>query len=199
MLVKPTKPQMNKTRPLSWSAISSFEYDPEQWYRKYVLNEAQPSNPAMEFGKVIGEKLATDPTFLPEVPRYKHFEKKLEGKIGDIYLLGYLDSFCPDEKHILEYKTSGNKKKWSKKSVMQHGQLDFYYLLIWLNYQIPPENIKCHLVYIPVEEGNDFNMKISSQPIQIFEAKKTTMDILKFGAYIKEVYNRMIRYAEEHD
>lgn len=199
MLTKPAKPQMNKTRPLSWSAISSFEYDPEQWYRKYVLNEVQPSNPAMEFGKVIGEKLATDPSFLPIVPRYKHFEKKLEGKIGEILLLGYLDSFDPDGKHILEYKTSSNAKKWTKKSVMEHGQLDFYYLLCWLNYQIPPENIKCHLVYIPVEEGNDFAMKLSTRPCQVFEVKKTVQDILKFGAYIKKVYNEMIRYAEEHE
>ncbi len=196
--LKPIKPTMNPARALSWSAISSFEYDPEQWYRKYVLNEATPSNPAMEFGNVVGERLRTDPTFLPTVPRYKQFEKKLEGKIGNILLVGYLDTFCPDTKYFHEYKTSSNAKRWTKKTAQEHGQMLFYRLLIWLNYEIPPENIKASLHYIPVEEGADFAMRVSKTPPQSFETSHTTMDILKFGAYIKDVYKRMLQYAEDH-
>lgn len=192
-----TKPQFNKTRPLSWSAISSFQYDPEQWYKKYVLNEPQQSNPAMEFGKVVGEKLASDSAFLPEVPRYKHMEKKFEGKIGDIQLIGFLDSYCPDTKSILEFKTSSNSKRWSQKKAEIHQQIDFYCLLVWLNHGVLPE--KCHLCYIPVEEGGSFEMKLSDKPVQIFEVKKTAVDVLKFGNYVKDIYKQMQKFAEEHE
>ena len=47
------------SRPLSWSAISSWEYSHEQWYRKYVLNRPDDETEEMIFGKVIGERLAT--------------------------------------------------------------------------------------------------------------------------------------------
>ncbi len=196
------KPKFNvgtKHRPLSWSCISSFEYDKEQWYKKYVLNEVQPSNSAMDFGRAVGERLASDPTYLTDVPRYKHFEKKLEGKIGNIILVGYLDSFDPDTKHFREYKTSGNTKKWNKKSAQEHGQIAFYKLLIWLNYGIHPEKVNGSLHYIPVEESNDFSFKISDAPIQHFETKHTVLDILNFGKYIVKTYGDMVEYVERHE
>lgn len=186
-----------KTRPLSWSCIASWEYNKEQWYRKYVLNEVQQSNQLMDFGKVVGERLASDPTFLPEVPRYKHFEKKLEGKIGDIYIIGYFDSFCPDTKHFREYKTSSNVKKWNKKTAQDHGQMAFYRLLIWLNYMKRPEEVNGSLHYIPVEETNDFSMKLSTSPVQHFETKHSTLDILNFGKYLQQTYKDMVKYVEE--
>ncbi len=188
-----------KIRPLSWSAISSFEYDKEQWYRKYVLNEATPSNPAMEAGKRIGERIASDLSYLPELPRLKQYEKKLEGKIGNIVLIGYLDMFDPETKNFDEIKTSANKKKWSQKSSDTHGQLDMYYLLLWLNYEVQPEKIRSRLHYIPVEETATFEIDIITPiSIQTFEVKKTTKDILKFGAYLQKTYKDMIEYTEEH-
>ncbi len=186
-------------RPLSWSCISSFEYDREGWYKKYILNEVQEPNKEMLFGNVVGGKLASDPSFLPDVPRYKHFEKKLEGRIGNIVILGYLDAFDPDtKKKFHEYKTSSNTKKWTKKSVQEHGQLLFYKLLIWLNYEIPPEEITCHLHYIPVEENGSFEMQLSKESHQSFEAKHTTLDVLNFGRYIVKTYQDMVKYVEAH-
>src|SRR3990167_2225728 len=137
-------------RPLSWSAISSFQYSPGQWYAKYILGHKEPESEAMKFGKKIGEKLSSDASFLPEVLRYKVFEKELGGRIGDIPLVGFLDGFQEKPMAFVEYKTSGNTKKWTSKSVASHGQLDFYFFLLWLNYKVPPEKIKCNLVYIPV-------------------------------------------------
>lgn len=188
-----------KSKPLSWSAISSWEYNKDQWARKYLDNIIDPPNNQMEFGNEIGRRLAEDPTFLPEVKRHKIFEKKLEGKIGDICLIGFFDSFCPDKKHFFEYKTSSNDDKWTQKSCEKHGQLDFYYLLIWLNYGIPPEEIETELFYIPVEEGQDFKMKLSERPIKSFKVKKTTKDILKFGKYIKDTYKQMEAFAEKYE
>lgn len=192
-----TKKHRFEFKPLSWSAMSSFMYDKEQWARKYVDGIIDPPNAQMGFGNVVGQKLASDPTFLPAVPRYAQFEKKLEGKIGEIELIAFLDSFDPETKAFFEYKTSSNKTKWTQKSAEAHGQLDFYFLLLWLNYQIPPEKVRCSLHYIPVHETGDFQMEISKESIKFFEVCKTTKDILKFGAEIKKIYKEMITYADK--
>jgi hypothetical protein len=190
--------QTFKQRALSWSSISSWEYDKEKWAAKYLDGIQDPPSKEMLFGNEVGGKLASDPTFLPDVPRYAQFEKKLEGKIGTINLLGFIDSFCPTGKHVHEYKTSSNVKKWNQKSVDTHGQLDFYLLLIYLNYKLPPESVNVALHYIPVEEGNDFNMKLSNAPIQSFSTKRSTMDIIKFGAKLKKTFDKMCKFAEQY-
>jgi|SRR3990167_3464973 len=190
------KPKFNLLRPLSWSQISSFEWNPEDWYSRYILGEKQAETGPLIFGKKIGERLATDLAFLPEVPRYKHMEKKFIGKIGDIELIGFLDSFCPNTLSILEFKTSSNKNRWNQKKAEEHGQLSFYCLLVWLNHGKLPE--KCHLCYLPCRETGSFDIELTGEPVQIFEVKKTAVDVLKFGNYIKDVRKKMIKYAEEH-
>lgn len=183
-------------RPLSWSSMSSFEYDPEQWYRKYVLNEQQSSNAGMDFGKVIGQQIADNPNFLKTVPRYDTFEKRLESTIDDVRLVGFLDSFHSKLKHFIEYKTSANTTKWTAKSAHEHGQVLFYLFLIWKNYGIPPEKIKVQLVYIPVKENNDFSMALDEkQKIQVFDVKHTTLDVLHFASRIKKTVSAMRAYC----
>jgi len=184
------------SRDLSWSSISSFEYDKEKWYDKYANGIIEPQSAQMEFGNIVGKKLAEDLTFLPEVPRYSVFEKKLKANIGDVNLVGYLDTFCPDTFCFNEYKTSSNDRKWTKKSSKEHGQNKFYNFLIYKNYGIIPEKIKGRLVYIPVEQGQDFQMMLSDKPIQIFEVNYTTTEILKFMMFVKKKYQEMIKYIE---
>ena len=192
-----------KDRPLSWSSIASWEFNKDSWTRKYLYGIVEESNDKMTFGKVIGEKIATDPTYLPDLPRYEKFEHKLEGKISDIPLLGYLDSFDSKTCNFLEYKSSSNEKRWHQKSAEKHGQLDFYFLLIYLNYQKKPEEVSCHLHYIPVQETVDFTTepfttKMEVTPdalIQSFPVKKTMKDILSFAKYLKDTYAAMERHA----
>src|SRR5687768_15465427 len=78
-----------QARPFSWSQLSSFEYDPEQWYRRYWLGEDCRSTAEMEFGKRIGEKLANDPTFLPFIKRHDTSEHPFKVMFGKIPLVGY--------------------------------------------------------------------------------------------------------------
>lgn len=186
-------------RALSWSAIASFEWSKEDWYKKYVLKIKQPSNPAMEFGKVVGERLATDTTFLPEVLRYPVFEKELRGVIGDIPLVGFLDSYDPATHHFYEYKTSANTKKWNQKSAEAHGQILFYMFLIWVNYKIPPEKLSATLFYIPVEESGSFELKLSEAPVQSFKVKHTSVEVLNFGIYVKNVVKEMGEYVKANN
>ena len=186
-----------KTRALSWSQLACWSFSKDDWYARYILNEKQPENEAMKFGKKIGEKLASDASFLPEVLRYKVFEKELKGRIGDIPLVGFLDSFCPKTKNFYEYKTSFNKKKWTVKSAQEHGQILMYMFLIWLNYKIPPEKILATLFYIPVEESGSFDLKLTKEPIQSFVVKHTSSEVLNFGVEAKRIVKEMGEYLEK--
>lgn len=194
------KPTLDKTRALSWSAISSFEYDKREWYDKYVLGKKQRETAEMKFGKIIGERLATDPTFLPEVPRLNTFEHPFNVVFDGIPLVGYADAFCmKSKKKLYEFKTG--VKKWSQDRVDKHGQIDMYLLMHFITNRIPPEEVECLLVWLPTkrnEKGN-FDVDISLvEPVvpQIFKTKRTTADILRFGARIKKTYKEMLEYAE---
>lgn len=177
---------------LSWSSFSAFrDYDKEEWYTRYVLGIKGPINPAMQAGIEIGERLATDPTYLPEVPRPEIYEHTIKVKFGKIMLTGHLDGWSPSSKTLLEYKTTQNKTKWTVESVKKHQQLDFYCLLLLLHDDIRPEEITMSLTAIPVTMSGDFKVERSSDPIQTIPTTRTMMDILNFGVELRKVYKEM--------
>ncbi len=189
-------------RPLSWSAISSFEYSPEQWYDRYVLNKKEPPSKEMVFGKEIGERLAFEPKFLPQVPRLPIFEHRLLTSWDGIPLVGYVDSLSRDYRDLLEYKTS--KTHWTLPKVNRHCQLDMYALMIYQMYKIRPETMLMRLVSLETEEvmlsmkDKDGTMKLVEPVVPlIFTTKRTMTDILKFGARIKQTVKDMRKYADK--
>jgi len=190
--------KINSKRPLSWSQISSFEYDKNEWFKKYVLGEKQDSNTTMDFGKRIGERLASDPLFLPEVPRYEIFEKKFTARIGKLNLIAFLDSFQRNPMAILEYKTSSNINRWTQESAEEHGQILFYLACCWLVYGVPAEYVKCNLIYIPVKENGSFDLEIDkTTKIQNFEVRHTSKEVLKFLNYILKTVDRMKEFVKQ--
>ena len=185
-----------KDRPLSWSAISSFEYDKEQWARKYLDNIKEPPNPAMLFGHLVGQAIALKHPQAPRVPHGTCFEYKMEASIGDIPMIGYLDSFEPSVPIMFEYKTHG-VNGWDQKRVDEHGQLTMYALFLYLQDKIHPKDLLIRLSAIPVRSQNDFSMEVdNTKPVLTFETKRTMKDILKFSAYIKEVVKKMEEYEK---
>lgn len=195
-----TKPYtITVERPLSWSAISSFEYDPEQWYRRYVLGEKDAPSREMIFGKQVGERLASDPTYLPEVPRYPIFEHGLKTKWGELPLIGFVDGYdpTPPTPALGEYKTG--KRAWDQKRADTHGQIDMYLLMLWLTSKIKPESVQCFLHWMPTQEHGDFTIDFVS-PFQVhtLPTKRTMVDILRFGERINQTYAAMQEYANNH-
>lgn len=210
-------------RPLSWSAKSSFDYDKEQWWEKYILHRDCTRNPAfcaiahapdpkcpqiatnaaMRFGKMIGEKLASDPTFLPKVPRLSVFEFPLGAVdkgckpilFGKIPLIGFIDGYEPHT-DLDEYKTG--KRAWDQKRVDEHGQLTFYALMLHLAHKVVPEDLKMRLVYLPTEMRGDFSMALKDVDPVIFETNRTMKDIILFGKELNETYAAMEAYAKNH-
>ena len=186
-----------KNRPLSWSAISSFEYDKEQWARKYLDNIKEPPNPAMIFGSMVGESIAQGNSPIP-VTRLSHFEYKLEATLNKIPLIGYVDSYEPHTK-LLEYKTSQKDTTWSQKKVDEHGQLTFYALMLFLQHGINPKDIHFRLEYIPVRQKNDFIFEWTGQAPTGWDTKRSLQDILKFGNYVVSVVADMKAFAKSRE
>lgn len=198
---KQNKIEKFKARPLSWSSISSFNYNSEEWYLNYIMGIKQPPNKEMLFGSKIGKLLETDPTYLPQIPRHSKMEHLFNVMFGEIPLLGYADSFC-DKSHklLLEFKTG--KKKWDQKRVDNHHQLTLYCLMNYITNKINPEDMDIRLVWMPTQENNDFSISFVEDiesNIKIFKTKRTMVDILKFGAEIMKTYKEMINYIESHE
>lgn len=195
-----------KARPFSWSQMSSFEYSADQWFRKYYLGEAQKPSAEMHFGKEIGERLASDPSFMPHIPRQNQMEYGVKVPLGDVELVGYFDSF--DDKpfgtpyFLEEYKTG--KKAWDQKRADNHGQITFYCLLLWLAKKINPKDVLARIHWMPTEETDqsfkdfmDGRRKIeltkNVQPLT-FVTRRSMADVLVFGARINKTIKDMEDY-----
>lgn len=189
------------TRPLSWSAISSFEYDPEQWYKKYILNEILPKSKEMEFGSCIGKKIETDPAFMPFVPRHCKMEHPFTVVFSGIKMVGYADSFCTKtHKKLIEMKTG--KKAWDQKRANEHGQITLYALFNFITNKIKPEDTEFDLVWLPTQENGSFEINFV-EPIEktmmIFRTKRSMTDILRFGQRITNTVKEMQLYVDNRN
>ena len=195
------KPTFNKDRALSWSAISSFHYDPEQWYKKYVLLEPQEGSKEMDFGKEVGKKLETDPTFLPQIERLSKMEHPFNVVFNGIKMVGYADSFCDKtNRRLSEFKTG--KKAWDQKRVDEHGQITLYCLMNYITTKVKPEEMDITLVWMPTQENGDFSISFVEpieKNIKQFKTKRTMKDILMFATYINDTIKDMESYAQAHD
>lgn len=179
-------------RPLSWSSINSFRYDPDEWYLKYIEGKRGRDTGPLVFGKNVGERLASEQDFLPEVPRLKEYEHELSVKIGNIQCIGFLDNFDLESKSFAEFKTG---KKWTQDKANKHGQIDMYASMIYLKYGIKPEDLNISLIWLPTEEQQDFRTDFvkDMKPV-IFPVKKTMRDILFFMAEIQVIHKEMQEY-----
>lgn len=201
---------------LSYSAISLWERNKQEFRERYYENKKSPETPEIILGRKIAKilesgEVAHDP-ILQAVPRYSHPEHKLEVTIGEIPILGYLDSFDPQTNSFLEYKTgrpnNDGSPRWDDLSVAKHEQLDIYSMLIKEKYG--SVNNKCTLVWIETaykKEQIEFDGRIleakSSEiiltgPVRtftrtIFEWERTRMKD-KIIRIAKEIENDWIHY-----
>jgi hypothetical protein len=180
-------------RPLSWSQISSFEYDPDKWYDRYMLRNKPPETGALTFGKQIGEMVEKDPNFLPELPRAKTMEYPMKVKFGEVWLIGYADSYEPGR--LIEYKSG--QKPWTQERVDEHGQLTLYCLMEYLINGIKPEEQVISLHWMPTKENGDFSVSFNGADFQHFKTSRSTRDILEFGMRITKVIKEMQEYVDK--
>lgn len=179
---------------ITWSSMSSFlYYDKEKWYRNYVLGIRDEPNNAMRIGIEVGERIVSDPNFIPTLERPEIFEHNLKGKLGNVEILGHLDGSYPNLPGIDEFKTSTNKDRWDQKKVDEWGQITFYCLLYHLNFKILPEKLRLRLWAIPIAEHGDFSYTVGIPTV--YTTKRTMLDLLKFSKLIKDTYKEMQMYV----
>ncbi len=189
-----------QTRPLSWSAISSFEWNPEQWYSRYVLAQQDPPSEEMLFGKLVGERLASDPSFLPHVPRYKVFEYELKQSLGNIPMIGFIDSYEPKlfkkGPALYEYKTG--VKPWDQARADEHGQISMYLLMLFLEQNVSPDTIPVDILWLPTQKNGDFTISlVDEKDVRIFRTKRTMTQLLEFGQRIRTTVKDMELFANQ--
>lgn len=183
---------MKYKRPLSYSAISCFEYNPEEWYQRYIKGVHSELSKEMLFGSKIDKLIQTDKTFLPTLERYPEQQVKIDGKIGKIKIVGILDQLDLKNFRLADDKTG--KNLWDKKRADASDQITMYLLLIYLKYKIPPEKFICQIRWMPTEEYRKKIRLINTLPV-IIETRRKLIDILKYGSKIKEIQRRMEDYV----
>ncbi|HEY9826368.1 MAG TPA: hypothetical protein V6D19_13045 [Stenomitos sp.] len=196
-----TKYIIDQKRPLSWSSISSWEYNPEEWFKRYILKEKTEETVEMAFGKKLATELETNTCTIPDL--VQHLKNKKEHKFlvkfNDIPLIGFADDFCTKTfRELNELKTG--KKEWDQKRVDTHQQFDMYLLMNYITNRIPPEEVRCRLFWLPTVDSMDFSIQFRDNPPTpiIFETSRTMRDIVEFGAKIKRIYAEMQKYVENH-
>jgi hypothetical protein len=191
-----------QTRPLSWSALSSFDYDPEQWFKRYILGEKQRENSRMIFGKVIAHSIEMGRPLVPftiingEPIKGKNVEHPFKVMFSGVPLIGFADTFDHVSfKKLGEFKTS--EKGWDQTRVDQHGQITMYLLMNYITNKVNPEDVECFLEYAQTYEDSNFKIKFV-KPVKIyhFKTKRTMADILRFGKYINDTIDAMQKYVE---
>lgn len=137
---------MNLPRPyLSWSQLDLWRHSPEQYKRRYFMNETFEPTAPMRFGKTVAELIEKDHPSVRFVPRLKYPEHKIETRIAGIPTLSFLDSFDNHPPALLEYKTG--RTEWTPEKVQKHDQILFYCAAIRAAYNILPETV--YLVWLP--------------------------------------------------
>lgn len=191
----------NKDRPLSWSGISSFQWNPQQWYSKYVLKILPEVTPELEFGSFVDKKIQKDPKYLPHVVRYPVMQHEMRVMWDGIPLLGFSDAFDPDAYELRDYKTG--RKPWDQRRADETGQLTMYLFMLYLmDNSNKPEDFKLFIDWLPthIQDGKICFVEPDHKKLKptTFRTKRTMREVLLFGSLIKETWVAMELYAGQN-
>lgn len=113
---------------LSSSACDLWEDNPNGYRDRYYLKKPGFSSPYTDFGKAFAEDIENNPEKYPNIPKYSVAEFPFKFPVSGVPVLGFMDSFEPETKSIIEYKTSvaGKENGWNAVKVRKWKQLPFY-------------------------------------------------------------------------
>ncbi len=187
-----------QSRPLSWSQISTFEYDKESWFQKYVLKEKQEESKEMLFGKKFADAVEDNKPLAP-ITIFKEVEHEFKSVFCGIPLVGFADTFNSETyKQLGEYKTS--KKLWNQKKVDNHGQLTMYCFMNYINNKVRPEDVEIFLECVQTTDSDQGEV-VLKEPVIVhhFKTKRTMDDIIQFGKRINNIIIEMQDYCDNRE
>jgi hypothetical protein len=185
---------------ISWSRINAFKTNPQEYYRRYILNEKMFETKWLKYGKAFADAVEAGKsdddiidTMVNEVETYKNVEKEVEAKTDDLplKLYGFIDTH--KEGAFREYKTG--TAKWTQNRVDNHGQLLMYATMEYLNTGEIPE---VHLDWLPVEELTDGSLSFTGE-IYSFERVITEPEIESFLDEVKQLIEEIEEYEPKDE
>lgn len=181
---------------LSYSCISSFYKDKDQFIKTYILKEPFLGNEYTEFGSKVGKALETDNyegfdnsevEVLKSVTRLDLFEQRININFDSFYFVGYLDSCNNDMTKIIDYKTGGVGKH-NNYTGLDYTQLCYYALGIRQETGVKVKEASVEFITRSGSISKGF--KVSNTPI-------IRIDIDLSEERLKYVYWNTIKIAKE--
>lgn len=188
---------------LSYSQLNLWLKNKDNYRAKYYRGEPSHENPEMIFGKKIA-KILEDPKehpILSTVPRYSISEHGIKTVVDEVPVLGYIDSFDPETKAFIEYKSghlnSKGESPWNKVNVRKHEQLPFYSLLIEVTEGTVDRN--CQLIWLETKfksktmefdghilESDSRELELTGR-VEVFKRVITKWERIRMRNLIKQV------------
>lgn len=187
---------------LSYSCISTFLKDKEQFIKTYILKEPFVGNEYTDFGNKVGKALETndysnftesESSVLKNVTRLDTFEQKIILNFDLFYMVGYVDTCSLDMTEIIDYKTGGYGKHINYESI-DYTQLCYYALGIRQETGIKVK--RASVEFITRGRNFDvFNCDIIKIPIDISEnrLKQVYYDTIKIAKEIEKYYESYLQ------
>lgn len=188
---------------LSYSQISCFLKDKEEYKKRYILKEPFIGNKYTEFGVKVGNALMendyslfkkSEKNVLEKCTRLDLFERKTILKYDNFYIIGFIDTCTSDLSKIIDYKTGGAGKELEYKKD-NYTQLVYYALSIRQEIGITPKEASVEFI---TRAGNAFRGEClvvdSKEPIKInidlseSRLKQVYWDTIQIAKNISEFY-----------
>lgn len=189
--------------------MSLWKGSKDSFRRKYYSSEDYNiDTPYTRFGKEIAE-LLEDPVatkkhpILFQIPSYAVPEYPLEFEVEGVPIKGYIDSFCPKKKSLIEYKTGvrnpQGKPPWNKLKVRKHEQLPLYCLGVQTlhgEYDPHTQLVWMETHWAEVCEETEFNNKSFKTcapalsltgEVKVFDREIKEWELLKMKQQIREI------------
>lgn len=183
---------------LSYSQISCFLRDKEQYYKTYILKEPFVGNEYTKFGNKVGKALELndfsnfsepEKVILQKVKRLDIFERQTFLKYDDFYIIGYIDSCSNDLSEIIDYKTGGANKE-IEYIKNDYNQLIYYALSIKQETGIIPKSASVEFI---TRKGNLYR----GEKLTVANKEPIVIDIDLSENRLKSVYWNTIDIAKE--
>ena len=187
---------------LSYSQISLFKRDKDEYYQNYIVGKPFKGNEYTDFGSKVGEALEynnfdsfkkPEQETLKKVVRLDEFERMVKLKYEGFYIIGFVDTNSKDFSRIIDYKTGGLKKEFQY-AKPDYTQLCLYALSLRQETGITPSLASVEFIR---RKGNAFRgqaltvgEEVISIPVDICLERLTHVywDTLKTAKEIEKFY-----------
>jgi hypothetical protein len=183
---------------LSYSQISTFLKDKEEYKKRYIIKEKFVPNEYINFGNKVGSAIQNnnydkftdkEANVLKKLTRLDMFERKTILKYDGFSIIGFIDSCSLDYSKIIDYKTGGIDKEKQYYND-DYNQLHYYALSIRQELGITPN---CANVEFIRRKGNLFKR----EKLIVAEEDPIIIEIDISESKLKDVYFKTINIAKQ--